>query len=55
METQVLDFHPCFYTHSIQKLALHLPHVHMIVNHHCGKTRQETLNICAAYQDVLRH
>ena len=39
METKVSDFHTSFYIPAIQKLAFHLPHVHILGGHHCGEMR----------------
>ena len=38
---------------SIQKLAFHLLHVHILVTHYCGNTFREAFTRCSAYQDVL--
>ena len=41
MESSIVDFHQDLYIPAIQKLAFHLPHVHIIGTHHCGNMRRE--------------
>ena len=38
---------------TIQKLALHLRHVHNLGTHHCGNTCPEALTRCAAYHNLF--
>ena len=52
-ETSIVDFHKSFYITAIQKHALNLTQILIIATHHCGNTRQEALNCCSSYQDVL--
>ena len=35
-ETKISDFHTSFYILAIQKLAFHLPHVHILSTNNCG-------------------
>ena len=53
METSIVDFCQLLYIPKIQKIALHLPHAHIIVLHHCGNSRQEALKIIASFHNVL--
>ena len=52
-ETTILDFHASFYIPAIQKLAFHLPHVHIIGANHCGEMRQTAFKQRENFQDVL--
>ena len=53
METPIIDFHQHFYILAIKNLALHLPHVNIIGNHHFCNSCREALNNHVAFQDVL--
>ena len=53
MESSIVDFHWDLYIPAIQKLALNLPHIHIIGTHHCGNTRWEELKCHSAFQNVL--
>ena len=53
METYITDFHTSFYIPEIQKLAFHLPHVHIMGTNYCGNTRRESFKRRSAKQDVL--
>ena len=56
METTVSDFHISFYIPSIQKLAVYLPHVRILVTNHCGEMRRTAFKRRELFQDVLcRH
>ena len=37
METPIVQFNGDFYIPYIQKLVFHLPPVHILVDHNCGK------------------
>ena len=52
-EKYISDFHTSLYIPEIQKLAFHLPHVHLIGTNNCGSTRCEEFKLCSANQDVL--
>ena len=53
METTISDFHTSFYIPAIQKLAFHLPHVHILGTNHCGELRQTAFKRRELFQDVL--
>ena len=53
MKTSIADFHTSFYIPPIQKLAFHLPHVHVLGNNHCGNTHREAFNCQSSKQDVF--
>ena len=55
METYITDFNTSLYIPEIQKLVIHLPHVHIIETNHCGNTCQKSFKCCSANQDVLCH
>ena len=50
-----MDFRQRLYIPSINRLALNLPHIHIIVTRHCGNTCLEVFKSRAYYQDVLCH
>ena len=52
-ETTISDFHTSFYIPAIQKLAFHLPHVHILGTHNCGAMRHTDFKRRELYQDVL--
>ena len=41
LENLISEFHNKYYIPEIQKLAFHLPHVHIPGMHHCGKEIRE--------------
>ena len=41
LETLISEFHKKYHTPAIKKLEFHLPHVGILVTHHCGKERCE--------------
>ena len=45
LETSITKFHENYYISAIQKLAFHLPHVRILITHHCGKERREELKL----------
>ena len=45
LETSITEFHENYYIPEIQKLAFHLPHVRILVTHHCGKERHEAFKL----------
>ena len=53
METTISDFHTSFYIPSIQKLAVHLPHVRTLGTNQCGEIRRTAFKRCELFQDVL--
>ena len=53
METTIPDFRTSFYIPAIQKLAFHLPHVHILGTNHCGEMRCTGIKRSELYQDVL--
>ena len=53
METTISDFHTSFYIPDIQKLAFHLPHVHILRTNHCGELRRTSFKQRELFQDVL--
>ena len=53
METSIYDSNKSFYIPAIQKLAFHIPHVHIIGTNHCGNTLCEELKSRSTTQDVL--
>ena len=53
MDSSIVDFHQDFYIPEIQKLAFHLPHVHILGTHKCGNTCQEAFKFRSDFQDVL--
>ena len=55
METYISDYHKSFYIPELQNIALHLSHVHIVGNNHCGNTRHEAFKRPRAVQDVLFH
>ena len=52
-ETTISDFHTSFYIPDIQKLALHLTHVCILVTNHCGAMRRTCFKRRKLFQDVL--
>ena len=53
METTVPNFHTSFYIPAIQKLAFHLPHVHILGKNHRGDSRQNVFKRHKSFQDIL--
>ena len=53
METTISDFHTSFYILAIQKLAFHLPHVHILRTNQCGELRRTAFKRRELFQDVL--
>ena len=53
MDTSIFDFHQKFYITAIQKLALHLQHVHIIGTHNYGSLFQYSFKRSAVYHNVL--
>ena len=47
METSIVDCHQHFYITTIQKLELHLTHIHIIGTHTCGNTHLEAFRLRA--------
>ena len=47
------DFNTSFYIPAIQKLAFHIPHVHIIGTNHCGVMRRTAFKRRELFQDVL--
>ena len=41
LETSITEFHKQFYIPEIKKLPFHLPHVHIIGTHQCGKEHHD--------------
>ena len=53
METTISDFRTSFYIPAIQKLAFHLPHVHILGTNHCGEMWRTAFKQRELFQDVL--
>ena len=53
METKISDFHTSFYIPAIQKLAFHLPHLHILGKNHCGAMEHTAFKRRELYKDVL--
>ena len=53
METKISDFHTSFYIPAIQKLAFHIPHVHILGTNHCGEMQRTSFKRRELFQDVL--
>ena len=53
METTIYDFYTSFYIPAIQKLAFHLPHVHILGTNHCGEMRCTAFKRHELFQDVI--
>ena len=53
METIISDFHISFYIPAIQKLAFHLPHVHILGTNHCGEMRRTAFKRRELFIDLL--
>ena len=53
METTISDFNISYYIPAIQKLAFHLPYVHILGTNHCGEMRHTDFKPCELFQDVL--
>ena len=53
LDTKISDFNTCFYIPAIQKLAFHIPHVHIIGTYHCGEMRRTALKQRELFQDVI--
>ena len=47
------NFHTSFYIPAIQRLAFHLPHVHIFGTNHCGEMRHTAFKQRELFQDVL--
>ena len=55
METTISGFHTNFYIPAIQKLAFHLPHVHILGTNQCGAMRHTAFKQHELFHDVLCH
>ena len=53
METKISKFHTRYYIPAIQKLAFHLPHMHIFVTNHCGEMRHTAFKLRELFQDVI--
>ena len=53
VETTISEFHTSFYIPAIQKLAFHLPHVHILGTNNCGEMRRTAFKLRELFQDVL--
>ena len=53
MDTTISEFHTRYYILAIQKLAFHLPHVHILGTNHCGEMRRTALKRRELFQYVL--
>ena len=53
METTISDLHTSFYIPVIQKLAFHLPHMHILGTNHCGELQRTAFKQRELIQDVL--
>ena len=53
METKKSGFYASFYIPTIQKLAFHLPYVHILVKNHCGELRHTAFKRRELFQDIL--
>ena len=53
LEISISYFHTSLYIPEKQISAFHLPHVRIIVTHHCGNTRREEIKYPCSFQDVL--
>ena len=53
METTISDFHTSSYIPAINKLAFHLPHVHILSTNHCGELRHTAFKRRELFQDIL--
>ena len=53
VETSISDFHTSFYIPAILKLALHIPHVHILGTNHCGELRRTAFKRRELFQDVI--
>ena len=53
METKITDLHTSFYIPAIQKLAFHLPHVHILGTNHCGEMQRTAFKRREFSQDVI--
>ena len=53
METAIYNFHTSFYITEIQKLAFHLPHVHIMGSNHCSVSCRTEFKRRKSFQTVL--
>ena len=53
METTISDFRTSFYIPAIQKLAFHLPYVHILGTNNSSEMRHTAFKRRALFQDVL--
>ena len=53
METSLVQLHQKLDITATKKLALHLPHVHILGARHCGNLRQEAFKRLAVYHNFL--
>ena len=53
MDTTISDFHTSFYIPAIQKLAFHIPHVHILGTNHCGEMQCTAFKQHELFQYVL--
>ena len=53
METIISGFRTSFYMPAIQKLAFHLPHVHILGTNHCGEMRRTAFKRREPFQYLL--
>ena len=52
METKFSDFHTSFYIPANQKLAFHLPHVHILGTNNCGEIQRTAFKQRELFQDI---
>ena len=53
LETLISEFNEKYCTPEIKKLTYHLPHVRILVAHHCEKEHREVFKIQIKQHDVL--
>ena len=52
-ETTISGFHTSFYIPATQKLAFHLPHVHILGTNNCGEMRRTAFKLSELFQDFI--
>ena len=53
MEKIISVLHTSFYIPAIQKMAFHLPHVHILGTNHCGELQRTAFKRRELFQDVI--
>ena len=55
IDTTISDYNTSFYIPAIQKLAFHLPHVHILGTNHCGAMQLTAFKQLELFQVFICH